>query len=171
MALFVYIAEASYIRNCMFKKFSFIVIVFILVSTLSFAQEGNGYTTALGVKFYPGAISLKHFVAPKNAIEGLAYVYDEGFRFTGLFEVHGDIPNAKGLMWYAGPGLHVGSYKTKFGGGGSFGVDGVIGLDLKISGAPLNFSLDWQPSVEFASNSRKGFAAGWGGLAIRYCIN
>lgn len=154
----------------MLKKFSFAVIIFMLVSSLSFAQGGSDYTTALGVKFYPGAISLKHFVSDKNAIEGLAYIYDEGFRFTGLFEIHSDIAGAKGLQWYAGPGLHVGSYKSKYGGGGSFGVDGVLGLDLKVSGAPLNFSLDWQPSVEFASNYNKRFNAGWGGLAIRYVI-
>ena len=28
----------------------------------------------------------------------------------------------------------------------AIGVDGVLGLDYKISGAPINVSLDWQPS-------------------------
>ena len=46
------------------------------------------------------------------------------------------------------------------------GVDGVIGLDYKFRGAPINLSLDWQPSFEFGDN--RGFVSSWGGLGIRY---
>jgi hypothetical protein len=33
--------------------------------------------------------------------------------------------------------------------GGAVGIDGVLGLDYKFNGAPINMSLDWQPSFEF----------------------
>jgi hypothetical protein len=128
----------------------------------------QSYSTALGVKFYPGAISLKHFFKPNTAVEGLGYFWDKGGRVTALLEIHGDIKNARGLKWYIGPGAHLGFYNTKFGGGTSVGVDGVLGLDYKFKGAPINLSLDWQPSFEFGNNYGNGFVGNWGGLAVRY---
>jgi len=125
------------------------------------------YTTALGVKFYPGAISIKHFIKPNAALEGLGYFWNRGSRITGLYEFHGDINGAAGLKWYVGPGAHVGFYNSKYGGGSSFGVDGVLGLDYKIKGAPINVSVDWQPSFEF-NGAYDGFSGNWGGLGVRY---
>ncbi len=125
------------------------------------------YKTALGVKFYPGAVSLKHFIKPNAALEGLGYFWNRGARITGLYEFHGDINGAEGLKWYVGPGAHVGFYNNKYGGGSSFGVDGVLGLDYKFKGAPINVSVDWQPSFEF-NGAYDGFSGNWGGLAIRY---
>ena len=125
------------------------------------------YKTALGVKFYPGAVSLKHFIKPNAALEGLGYFWNRGARITGLYEFHGDINGADGLKWYVGPGAHVGFYNSKYGGGSSFGVDGVLGLDYKIKGAPINVSVDWQPSFEF-NGAYDGFSGNWGGLGIRY---
>ncbi|MGC4099700.1 hypothetical protein [Ferruginibacter sp.] len=63
-------------------------------------------------------------------------------------------------------GCSPGFYGTKYGGGTTVGVDGVIGLDYKLHKAPVNFSLDWQPSFEFGDYG--GFVGGWGGLGIRY---
>lgn len=130
------------------------------------SYSSTSYQTALGVKFYPGAVSIKHFVNSQAALEGLGYFWDRGFRITGLYEIHGDINGAPGLKWYIGPGAHVGFYNTKWGGGSSFGVDGVLGLDYKINSAPINLSLDWQPSFEFGEG--RGFTGNWGGFAIRY---
>jgi hypothetical protein len=125
------------------------------------------YKTALGVKFYPGAVTLKHFIKPTAALEGIGYFWNRGSRITGLYEFHGDINGAPGLKWYVGPGAHVGFYNSKYGGGSSFGVDGVLGLDYKFKGAPINVSADWQPSFEF-NGAYDGFSGNWGGLAIRY---
>lgn len=133
----------------------------------SSSYSSSNYTTALGVKFYPGAVSLKHFVNSGTAIEGLGYFWERGFRITGLYEIHGNIKGAPGLKWYIGPGAHVGFYSKKWGSGSSFGVDGVLGLDYKINSAPINLSLDWQPSFEFGDRY-EGFAGNWGGFAIRY---
>jgi hypothetical protein len=132
----------------------------------SSSYSSKSYSTALGVKFYPGAVSLKHFVNSTTALEGLGYFWSRGFRITGLYEIHGDINGAPGLKWYIGPGAHVGFYNTKYGGGSSFGVDGVLGLDYKINSAPIDLALDWQPSFEFGDG--RGFAGDWGGFAIRY---
>ncbi len=149
-----------------------LVVSLAIFQGAAIAQSNIGstdYTTAIGVKFYPGAITLKHFVTDKHALEGIAYFWNRGTRITGLYEIHGDIQNAGGLKWYIGPGAHVGFYNNKnYGGGTYIGLDGVLGLDYKIKSAPINFSLDWQPSFEFGDGA--GFSGNWGGLAIRYVL-
>jgi hypothetical protein len=155
------------------------IILFIGIGNVTAQSNVNShsYKTALGVKFYPGAVTLKHFVKPNAALEGIGYFWNRGARITGLYEFHGDINNAPGLKWYIGPGAHIGFYNDKYNyggfynnkyrdGGTSIGVDGVLGLDYKFKGAPINMSIDWQPSFEFGDYS--GFNGNWGGLAIRY---
>lgn len=145
--------------------------IFLTVSSVKAQTTGSDYKTALGVKFYPTGITLKHFITPKNALEGIGYFYNEGARITGLYEIHGNINNAGGLRWYVGPGAHLGFYNNKHGGATAFGVDGVLGLDYKINSAPINLSIDWQPSIEFGNGYNNGFSGNWGGIAIRYTLN
>jgi hypothetical protein len=151
------------------KTIIVILILFLVISTQAQSRSSNGssYRTALGVKVWDGAgITLKHFFTPTNAGELIGYFWNEGARFTGLYEIHGPINGAAGLKWYIGPGVHVGFYNTKWGDGSFAGIDGVLGLDYKFRGAPINMSLDWQPSFEFGDN--RGFVGSWGGLGIRY---
>lgn len=136
-------------------------------------NTGSSYQTAIGVKFYPGAITLKHFTSKSIALEGLGYFFNYGFRLTGLYEIHGEIPGAAGLRWYAGPGAHIGAWNDKWkdvfpgrADGIAIGIDGVLGLDYKVNDIPLNLSLDWQPSFNIVGYNY--FEGGWGGLAIRY---
>jgi hypothetical protein len=159
------------------KKTLLIFIVTCIVSITQLSAQSSStansseYTTALGIKFYPTAITLKHFLTGnKNALEVLGYFYNRGTRITGLYEIHGNINGVNGLKWYIGPGLHVGLYNSKafLGSYTSIGVDGVLGLDYKITNAPINLSIDWQPSFEFGEGYYKGFAGDWGGIAVRY---
>ncbi|MEI9913023.1 MAG: hypothetical protein WDO71_27370 [Bacteroidota bacterium] len=110
--------------------------------------NSSSYKTALGVKVWDGAgISLKHFFDGKNAGELIGYFWNQGARFTGLYEIHGDITGAQGLKWYIGPGAHIGFYNTKYGDGGFVGIDGVIGLDYKFNAAPINISMTGNPPL------------------------
>lgn len=146
-----------------------ILFIGISVSAAIAQSMGRDYTTALGVKVLDGAgITLKHFVKQNRAVEGIAYFWNRGVRITGLYELHFDINGAPGLKWYIGPGAHVGFYNNKYrdGDGAFVGIDGVLGLDYKINKAPLNLSLDWQPSFEFGTG--RGFYGNVGGLGIRY---
>ncbi|MCW3112555.1 MAG: hypothetical protein JWR18_951 [Segetibacter sp.] len=143
----------------------------IAVSSVNAQSMGRSYKTALGVKFWDGAgISFKTFVAPNNALEVIGYFYNKGTRLTGLYEIHGNIADAPGLKWYIGPGAHIGfyDYEGYKGDRAVAGIDGVLGLDYKINRAPINLSLDWQPSFEFADG--RGFVGSWGGLGIRYAF-
>lgn len=147
------------------KAIVLVVSFFVFVSVK--AQGGSNYTTALGVKVWDGGgISFKHFLNDKGAIELIGYLWNRGTRVTGLYEIHGPISGAGSLQWYIGPGAHVGFYNSKYGDGTFIGLDGVLGLDYKFDSAPINISLDWQPSIEFGDN--RGFSSGWGGLGIRF---
>ena len=150
----------------------FVKSILCAAALLVFSQQSSaqsGYTTALGVKVWDGGgISLKHFVGGNNALEGIGYFWRQGARITGLYEIHGAINNAGGLQWYIGPGAHVGFYNDRYGNRNFIGIDGVLGLDYKFSGAPINVSIDWQPSFEFGDN--RGFVGNWGGLGIRYTL-
>lgn len=148
-----------------------------ILATVSFSanaqNNGSSYQNAIGVKFYPGAVTFKHFTQENRALEGLAYFWNYGARFTGLYEFHGDIAGAEGLKWYAGPGAHIGFWSDRWkndypgrDGGVSIGIDGVAGLDYKFTGAPINIFVDWQPSFNFVGYNY--FEAGWGGAGIRY---
>jgi hypothetical protein len=157
------------------KQFLFTSVILMLAITTITAQQSksfnsSSYTTAIGIKFYPGALSIKHFVNDNAALEGLAYFWNKGFRATGLYEIHYDISGAEGLKWYIGPGAHLGGYNDKYGGGVSLGIDGVLGLDYKFSAAPINLSLDWQPYFEFGGGDYNGFNGSWAGLGIRYTL-
>ena len=155
---------------------SIILCSFFVSDGQSRSTNSSSYRTALGVKFYPGGITFKHFFNAKNAGELIGYFNNHGFRLTGLYEIHGNFADAAGLRWYIGPGAHIGFYDIHHRhhhddawhdhGHSSIGVDGVIGLDYKFRGAPINMSLDWQPSFEFTDGH--GFVGSWGGLAIRY---
>jgi hypothetical protein len=151
------------------KILSLFSLCLVLAGGLNAQSMGRTYKTALGVKVWDGGgISFKTFVAPNNAVEVIGYFYRYGTRLTGLYEIHGNIEGAPGLKWYVGPGAHIGfyDYKGYTGDRAIAGIDGVLGLDYKINKAPLNLSIDWQPSFEFADG--RGFAGSWGGLGVRY---
>lgn len=158
-----------------------VILITIVAITFTCSQsigqaKGTSYKTALGAKFYPGAgITLKHFTKKDAALEAIAYFWGDGMRITGLYEYHQNITGAPGLKWYVGGGAHVGFWNNRYWryrydrnpGGAVLGIDGVLGLDYKIKGAPLNLSVDWQPSFEFGDYGN-GFSGNWGGFAFRY---
>ncbi len=153
------------------RKIILLPLVIFLTITISQAQNSStnssSYKNALGVKVLDGGgITFKHFVSGNNALEFIGYFWNRGTRITGLYEIHGPISGAAGLKWYIGPGAHIGFYNTKYGDGSFVGLDGVLGLDYKFKGAPINMSIDWQPSFEFGDN--RGFVGSWGGFAVRY---
>ena len=156
-------------------KRSILFILPVLLATALSAQTnlGSSYKTALGVKVDPGAVTVKHFTGANTALEGLGYISSDGFRLTGLYELHYPLGSVDGLQWYVGGGGHLGiwsdTWKNRYPtreGGMALGVDGVLGIDYKIKDAPLNLSFDWQPSFNVIGYNY--FEGGWGGLAIRY---
>lgn len=149
------------VRSCVF--FACLFVAFSVN-----AQKGNTYKTGVGIKVYPTGVTLRHFVKPESqAVEFVGYFWRKGTRITGLYEFFFDLGKSENFKWYIGPGAHVGLYSDKYyGGGTAIGIDGVLGLDYKIKNAPLDISLDWQPSIEFGDF--EGFASSWGGVGVRF---
>jgi hypothetical protein len=135
----------------------------------------TGYKKAIGVKMYPSAISYKSFMTNNKAIELLGYFTLDGFRTTVMIEKYSAFANTEPLSWYIGYGGHLGIWSEEWKknnpthkAGIALGVDGIIGLDYKVKNAPLNLSIDWQPSFNFVGSSY--FESGWAGLGIRYTL-
>jgi hypothetical protein len=130
------------------------------------------YENSIGVRLGPyNGINYKTFLNSNKALDlNLSFRNNDDlnrFFFTALYEVHNPIEGAPGLLWYYGGGASIGSYKRKdFEGDLFLSADGVIGLDYKIEGAPINLALDWRPRLEVTPNSN--LRSGDLGLAIRF---
>ncbi|HEY1009019.1 MAG: hypothetical protein ACO1NS_03860 [Daejeonella sp.] len=142
----------------------------LLLITRSNANA-QSYENAIGVRVgsYNG-VSFKTFIQANKALDfTLAVRSNNNFRrvlLTGLYEVHNPIGGAPGLLWYYGGGASVGSYKAdNFDGELFLSADGVLGLDYKINGAPLNLAVDWRPRLALTPDTN--FWTGDVGLAIR----
>ncbi len=150
-----------------------LILTMFTLTVLAQTDTKTPYSTALGIKLYPSAISVKHFTKNNTAMEGLGYISSDGFRLTGLYELHYPLGPIDRFQWYVGGGAHLGMWSDSWkrnnpdrAAGIAIGVDGVLGLDYTIKGAPLNVSFDWQPSFNLIGYNY--FEGGWGGLAIRY---
>lgn len=142
-----------------------------LLALASHAQEAP-YDQAIGLKA-PGGLSVtwKKFLNPTQNIEAQVMFWQKGFRVVGLYEftfyTFDEVP---GLSAFAGPGAHIGFWKSRYkadaNSSADLGIDGIIGLDYKFQGIPINMSIDWQPSIILAGS--EGFTPNYGGIAIRY---
>jgi len=162
--------------------------IFLAINILIIAGIGNAnaqkndsqdYTNAVGVKFYPAALTAKHFFNRTIGAEAITYFYDNAsVRFTGLLEFNFPIASVEGLKWFAGPGAHVSFLRYKNQATTYVGIDAILGLDYKFKGVPINLSLDWQPSFEFGEEPTyenhhyikdgPGFTGSWAGVGVRY---
>lgn len=158
-------------------------LIGLLYAGTGFGQkndEGQVYKNAVGVKFYPGALTIKHNFNNLIGAEGITYLYSgNSVRVTGLLEFNFNIEKVSGLRWFVGPGAHVSFAKHRAQATTFVGVDAIVGLDYKFAGIPLNVSVDWQPSFEFGEDPKyngvtdrlqygPGFTGGWAGAAIRF---
>ena len=156
------------------RKLYFIVpIIMLFLSTgMSHAQE---YRTALGLRLGSSTgLTVKHFLNPGAAVEGLLTSRWNGFLITGLYEVTGNAFDEPHLNWYLGGGAHIGfwdndPYWRRAGDSGSvFGIDFIGGLEYTFQEIPLNLALDWKPAINLV-----GDRSFWGdefALSIRFAF-
>ena len=155
---------------------AFILASFLLICTRSNAQT---YKTAVGLKFggYENGLSVKYFTTTDVALEGILGIRDHGLVITGLYEFHQEAFGVPELKFYYGAGGHIGSVGAgtyqRFGGTNEIytksqvllGVDGAVGLEYLIPGAPIAVSLDLNPRVELATGPFFDVAPG---LGVKY---
>jgi len=155
-----------------FTILSLIVLTSLAMYSTSKAQNyknaiGGRFGTANGVTFKTslGGNKMLDIIANFRSHHDVNY-----FRLTGLYEINMPIAGAPGLGWYYGAGGTIGSVNYKHHHNHNndlyLSVDGVLGLDYKFTGAPLNLSLDWKPAIELAPDTQ--FDGAGLGLSFRF---
>lgn len=141
-----------------------IVIAALVITTISFVNTASAqdYKTALGVRLSSSnamvnnAVSVKHFITEKTAIEGLLS-FGDPLAIGALVEFHKPL-GTPGLTYFYGAGGYLAFLKTfnsttqKTSTDPNFGAQGVIGLDYKFANIPLNISLDWKPELNIVTD-------------------
>lgn len=162
-------------------------IILITLATLVLSVpviKAQDYKNALGLRAgFPSGITFKHFFSGDAALEiiaGRSWGY-RGFILTGLYEKHKQAFNVSGLYWFYGGGAHIGSFDGYYYNYGhrnknyyygyyydrvlAIGIDGILGIEYKISDAPFTIGLDLKPSFDIVPF---GYGDIDGALTVRY---
>jgi hypothetical protein len=153
------------------KKLIFVLLVALFLTAKSNAQD---YNTGIGLRGgFASGLTIKHFIKPTKAIEGIFDSRWHGFSVTGLYEIHARAFDTNRLNWYYGIGGHIGFWDTKYKTWGDntgnytiIGIDGILGLEYNFEEIPINLSIDWKPSYNLSGYS--GFWGDGGAISIRY---
>jgi len=143
------------------KKIFAVAFLFIGMAAMNQSQAQD-YRTALGVRLSTASaavnnsISFKQFITDRTAVEAL-FSFGDPVALGALVEFHKPLA-ASGMSWFYGAGGYLSFTKTynvnkdKYVTDPNFGAQGVIGLDYKFSGVPLNLSLDWKPELNLVTD-------------------
>jgi len=159
------------------RVFTIFCFAFFAMLAISTASKAQGYDNAIGGRFgAANGVTFKTTLGGNKMIDIIAnfrsHDFVNYFRVTGLYEVYKPIADAGGLNYYYGAGGTIGSvsYKRNFYGDRDgdiyLSVDGVLGLDYKFDGAPINLSLDWKPAIQLTPETN--FDASGVGLSLRF---
>jgi hypothetical protein len=155
------------------KKLLFTVIAVAAFFTVSITDAtAQSYNHAIGGRFgNANGVSFKTALNKGAMLELIGnFRSNSGYSYanlTGLYEVYNPIGGAEGLNWFYGAGASIGSSKLKgYDGDFYLSANGVLGLDYKFKGAPINLSLDWIPALQLTPDT--GFWGGDIGLGVRF---
>jgi hypothetical protein len=157
------------------RKNQFILITFLFFLFFANISQAQLYKSALGIRLgNTNGITYKTFVKSNRAFEAIATFRRQGFGLTGLYEVHGRAFNSRDFNWLIGGGGHIygwnrGYYKRKYSDNERnyvIGLDGILGLEVKLRTVPLAISLDWKPTIDFINYS--GYTGDEVALSLRY---
>lgn len=120
--------------------------------------HAQSYKTAIGIRMSSrdpvvnNSVSFKHFFSQTSAIEALL-TFDKKTAIGALVEIHKPVPSTDGLKWFYGAGGYLSFDSDKTNPARSLmGAQGILGLDYKFSGLPLNLALDWKPELNIIDN-------------------
>lgn len=143
----------------------FFVMAALLVSTL--AVSAQEYNWAVGVRGggFSGLTVKKN--NGSNAIEAGLSFSSYGLSVDGVYLWQQPVIT-DGFTLYYGGGAYLGLWDLEVKSGLAVGAEGVVGLEYKIPGAPIAFSLDYRPSIYVIPNV--GFDFYNFGLGVKFCF-
>lgn len=151
-------------------KLKKLFIAGIIIAAFTTSVSAQGYSKGFGARLgYDNGLTLKSFIAPSSAFEGILSASPNHFQLTGLYEYQQPVPDAPNLDWYLGLGAHLGSIYKKGYKGDKFmlGFDIIAGMEYIFPKAPFTISLDWKPSYNFVGDWNDYWYAGFA-LSLRY---
>lgn len=133
------------------------ISIFLIALALSAGKNDAKAQDLIGIRggWYNG-ITYQHYISTNNSLEFIGQFTRGGYNFTGLYEIHNDIPDVNGLKFYYGAGAHLGFYQEdrhnlfgdRYNGNGAvLGADGIIGIEYFFKPIPLQLSLDYKPAL------------------------
>jgi hypothetical protein len=150
-----------------------VTTTFFIVLTM--AGSAQDYQGAFGYRGGPSnGLTLKYFIQPDIALEGLLTARFGGYNITGLYEIHKEPFSVSNLYFYYGFGGHIGSWQTVSGkhwwddgiNHTVIGADGIAGIEYNFDRIPLNLSLDYKPGLNII-----GYPKFWSdefSISVRY---
>ena len=137
--------------------------LFLAITSTISAQN---YRTGIGARvgFFNG-ITVKHFVSPNNAVEGILNFRWDGVIVTGLYEWQNPLPNARGFDYFLGLGGHIGIFDDyewddddddfdRDDRSTIVGVDLILGVEYTFPQAPFTIGLDYKPAFNLIGDNR-----------------
>lgn len=133
-------------------------------------------------------LTVKHFIKEGRAIEGIfssGWGW-RGWQITALYEIHKPAfqDDVDGMFWFYGAGAHfAGGYSYKewhqtgpwYNQGywethsySAFGIDGILGLEYKLSDIPFTVGVDIKPFIEFSNYRDAPFNFWDGAFTVRF---
>jgi hypothetical protein len=151
-----FIFKSDYMRRIM------LFVGLFLVSGVAMGQ----YDFAIGIRSggTSGLTLKKNYET--HAVEGIIGFWNDGASITCLWERNVMALNEPGLNWIYGLGGHVAFYGDDFNNGPSWynhprnpndgnfglGIDGTVGLEYKIPGAPIAIDIGLKPYIELIAD-------------------
>ena len=141
------------------------IIIFFLFFFHLLPLQAQKYNTAVGLRFGNNhyGITAKQRVLRRTSLEGLVIVDPLQYNGTLLLQQHFPIIG-RGFNIYMGPGVHVGEQKET---GRFYGVDMVIGAEMKLPALPFVLSADIKPAYHFDHGEWFDFSTA---LSLHYVI-
>ncbi len=155
-------------------------VISLLDLNIVHAQD---YKNGIGIRGGNNSgITFKHFIKETAAIEAIVNPYQHGLNLTLLYEKHAYAFKTKEFRWFYGLGGHVGVYNGYYYGTRFYnnqydpyynynrnyvtlGIDGIIGLEYKITEIPFTIGIDFKPYVDILYFSENYLDAA---LSVRY---
>jgi hypothetical protein len=153
-----------------------IALIVVLIGINNSSLRAQEYQTGIGVRAgFDNGFTIKHFIADRYAIEGIASFYKDGLLVTGLYEIQNNKAfKVDHLDWFYGFGGHLGFWgenhypyddEENTSSKAVFGVDGIIGLEYTFAEVPISLSSDFKPIINLIGDA--GFYGDFA-ISVRY---